>query len=109
MAGSPLSPTSLAGARPPFWAARSRTRSKLFLMRTLTAAAVLAGFVTGAAACAPKTIPAPVVTAPRFPEFVQPPVPPALAASPGAPSYDRAWRFFQAGDLRNAERELAAA
>jgi tetratricopeptide (TPR) repeat protein len=78
-------------------------------MRTLTAAAVLAGFVTGAAACAPKTIPAPVVTAPRFPEFVQPPVPPVLAASPAAPSYDRAWRFFQAGDLRNAERELAAA
>jgi tetratricopeptide (TPR) repeat protein len=77
------------------------------LMRLL-ALAVLAGLVTGAAACAPKTILAPVVTAPRFPEFVQPPVPPALAASPAAPSYDRAWRFFQAGDLRSAERELAA-
>jgi tetratricopeptide (TPR) repeat protein len=72
-------------------------------------AAVLAWLVTGAVACAPKTRPAPVVTAPRFPEVVQPPVPSALAASPAVPSYERAWRLFQAGDLKSAERELAAA
>jgi tetratricopeptide (TPR) repeat protein len=77
-------------------------------MRTF-AAAVLAGLVTGVVACAPKTIPAPVVTAPRFPELIQPPVPSALAASPAVPRYDRAWRLFQDGDLRNAERELAGA
>ena len=105
-----MSPRSLAGARPPFWAARSRARSKLFLMRTLAlAAAVLAWLIAGAVACAPKTLPAPVVTAPRFPEFIQPPVPSALAASPAVSRYNRAWRFFQAGDLKNAERELAAA
>jgi tetratricopeptide (TPR) repeat protein len=76
-------------------------------MRVL--AAVLAGLVTGAAACAPKTIPAAAVTAPRFPEVVQPPVPAVLAASPAVPGYDRAWRLFQSGDLRSAERTLAAA
>ena len=68
----------------------------------------MAWLVTGAVACAPKTLPAPVVTAPRFPEFIQPPVPSGLAASPALPRYDRAWRLFQAGDLKNAERELAA-
>lgn len=78
-------------------------------MRKLAAVA-LAVLVAGAIACAPKkTIPVPVVTAPRFPEFVRPDVSPALAASPAAPSYDRAWRLFQAGDLRSAERELAEA
>jgi len=78
-------------------------------MRTpALSAAVLAWLVTGAVACAPKTVPAPVVTAPRFPEFIQPPVPSALASSPAVPRYDRAWRLFQAGDLKNAERELAA-
>jgi tetratricopeptide (TPR) repeat protein len=80
------------------------------VMRTpALSAAVLAWLVMGVVACAPKTVPAPVVAAPRFPEFIQPPVPSALASSPAVPRYDRAWRLFQAGDLRNAERELAAA
>jgi tetratricopeptide (TPR) repeat protein len=68
-----------------------------------------AGLVVLAAACAPKAIPLPIVTTPKFPEFVQPPVPAALASDPAAVGHERAWRFFQAGDLRNAEREIAAA
>jgi tetratricopeptide (TPR) repeat protein len=72
--------------------------------------AVVAFALCGAAssACAPKPVLAPVVTAPKFPEFTRPPVPPALAADPAGPGYERAWRFLQAGDFRNADRELAA-
>src|SRR5262245_23108008 len=60
-------------------------------------------------ACAPKTIPAPVVTSPKYPDFLRPVVPPTLAGTSQAMSYDRAWRFLQAGDLKNADREAAAA
>ncbi len=49
----------------------------------------------------------PVVTAPKFPEFVRPEVPAALAGSDAVFMYDRAWRFLQAGDFRSAERDLA--
>lgn len=59
------------------------------------------------AACATRAVP-PVVTAPRHPEFVFPALPegaaPALASG-----IERGWRFLQGGDLRNAEREFAAA
>jgi tetratricopeptide (TPR) repeat protein len=60
------------------------------------------------AACAPRTVPLPVVTTPKFPEYAQPPVPQALAGSSGIVGHERGWRFLQAGDLRNAEREMAA-
>jgi tetratricopeptide (TPR) repeat protein len=60
-------------------------------------------------ACAPKLAPVPMVTAPRFPEFMRPAVPPALAGSAAAASESRGWAFLQAGDFKNAERELAAA
>jgi tetratricopeptide (TPR) repeat protein len=62
-----------------------------------------------AAACAPKAIVVPVVTAPKFPEFARPEVPAALAGSDAALMHDRAWRFLQAGDFRSAERDLAVA
>jgi len=62
------------------------------------------------AACASNTIvPAPVVTAPRFPDFVPPAVPPALASGPSLERQDRGWRFLQSGDLRNAEHEFQVA
>jgi len=77
-------------------------------MRTLVAS-TLAAAILAAAACAPKTVPIPVVTKPKFPDFVMPQVPAALAGSAAVPGHSRAWRFLQAGDLRNAERELAAA
>ena len=60
-------------------------------------------------ACAPKVVPAPVVTAPKFPDFVQPTVPDALAGSRAAENQRRGWAFLQAGDFRLAEREFAAA
>lgn len=75
-------------------------------MRTL-AALLLLGLL--ATACAPKVVPVPTVTAPRYPDFLVPDVPAELAATAAAQSHDRAWRYLQAGDLRSAERELAVA
>jgi tetratricopeptide (TPR) repeat protein len=60
-------------------------------------------------ACAPKTAPAPVVTAPKFPDFMRPVVPASMADSPAAAPASRGWAFLQAGDLRTAEREFGAA
>ncbi|MGH9142453.1 MAG: S-layer homology domain-containing protein [Vicinamibacterales bacterium] len=60
-------------------------------------------------ACAPKSVPAPVPTAPKFPEFMRPAVPPAMADTPAAASATRGWASLQAGDLRAAEREFAGA
>jgi tetratricopeptide (TPR) repeat protein len=62
-----------------------------------------------ASACAPKSVPLPVVTTPKFPEFVAPPIPESEATSPVAAAESRAWQFLQAGDLKTAERELSAA
>lgn len=60
-------------------------------------------------ACAPKLAPAPVVIAPKFTDFMRPEVPSSMADSPAAASASRGWSFLQAGDLRTAEREFAAA
>src|SRR4051812_27847975 len=61
-------------------------------------------------ACAEKKIPAaPVALAPRFPEYSQPAVPQDLAGTPAAAAYNLGWKYFQAGDFKNAERELGAA
>jgi tetratricopeptide (TPR) repeat protein len=67
---------------------------------------LIVGAVILASACAPKRIPVPVVTSPKFPEFTAPTVPPAYADTPAAAGADRGWRFLQSGDLKNAEREL---
>jgi tetratricopeptide (TPR) repeat protein len=75
------------------------------MCKASVAACVALGALSLAAACAPKMAAPPVVTAPRFPDFVRPVVPPALAGSPVAVRHERAWWFLQAGDLRNAERE----
>jgi tetratricopeptide (TPR) repeat protein len=85
-----------------------RKAGTIFIMRRLLLPAV-AALLGSLAACAPKVVPAPIVTAPKFPEFSQPPVPLLLAASPAIAGFERGWRFLQAGDLRNAEREMAAA
>lgn len=71
-------------------------------MRRLAALALLV-LVTG---CASALAPAPVVTSPRFPEFMQPPVPDAFASSAAALQQDRAWRFLQSGDPKTAEHEF---
>src|SRR5579864_418010 len=79
-------------------------RYNIFLMRRLLFALLL--FV---AACAPKTIPPPPATAPNFPDFIQPSIPPVYAGSPVAASQSRAWTLLQAGDLKSAEREFSLA
>src|SRR5262245_6533826 len=60
-------------------------------------------------ACAPKTVPVPTVTTPKFPEFTQPPLPPAFESSPVAAALSRGWAFFQSGDLKSAQREFSNA
>src|SRR5262245_31100912 len=61
-------------------------------------------------ACAAKSmVPLPPVTTPKYPEFIEPKVPPAYAASPLATSQTRGWVFLQAGDLKNAEHEFSVA
>jgi tetratricopeptide (TPR) repeat protein len=69
---------------------------------------LLAGLVF-LSACAPKVVPAPVVTAPKFPEFMRPTVPTEMAGSPAAEASARGWAFLQSGDFRTAERELGSA
>lgn len=73
-------------------------------MRKLLLAAAIA-----ASACAPKIIPAPVVTTPKYPEFIRPTPPAPLARSAAAVNVDRGWAYLQTGDLKTAEREFAAA
>jgi tetratricopeptide (TPR) repeat protein len=70
---------------------------------------ILLAVVVFLSACAPKTVAVPVVTAPKFPDFIRPAVPPALAGSAADASASRGWAFLQTGDLRMAEREFAAA
>ncbi len=77
-------------------------------MRKL-ACGVLAGFIGVAPACGPRVVPVPVVTTPRFQEFVRPAVPSELALDVAARTHERAWSFLQAGDLPGAERELSLA
>jgi len=78
--------------------------ANIFLMRKLLLASVVV-----LSACAPKTVPAPAVTAPKFADFMRPAVPAAMATSPAAAFASRGWAFLQAGDLRTAEREFGAA
>jgi len=73
-------------------------------------AAVLAAAIGGGIACRGKSaVVVPVVTTPKFPEFVQPVVSPAIANTPAAQTQARGWAFLQTGDLRTAEREFALA
>ena len=62
----------------------------------------------GAAGCAPKVVPAATPGAPRFPAFMFPAPPEALAAGPVAGRHQIGWEWLQAGDLRAAERSFTA-
>src|SRR5439155_25437678 len=70
---------------------------------------VLFAVVVFASACAPKTVPVPVVTTPKFTEFLRPPVPAAFSGTLAAGDEARGWAFLESGDLNNAEREFTAA
>jgi tetratricopeptide (TPR) repeat protein len=75
------------------------------MTRTLLLVLVLAG---GGGACASTVAPPAVVTAPKFPEFtfpgLAPPVDPKQADL--LKLHDAGWRWLQAGDLPQAEREF---
>ena len=73
-------------------------------MRTFLVVALVA-----VSACAPKVVPAPVVSAPKFPDCRTPAVPESMAASVAAQLQLRGWAFLQSGDLKTAEREFAVA
>lgn len=77
-------------------------------MRRLLGLVVL-GAVAATSACAPKIVAVPTVTTPAFPDFIQPVVPTSLANSRAVANHDRAWTFLQAGDTKNAARELGVA
>ncbi len=63
-----------------------------------------------ASACATKTVPLPNDSAPRFQDFVEPTVPESFSRNPAAvASQQRGWRFLQAADFSNAEREFDVA
>jgi len=68
----------------------------------------VAGAALLAAACAKVTPPVPGIITPRFPDFVAPTVPPDAAGTPAALGVDHGWKFMQANDLKNAEREVRA-
>lgn len=59
--------------------------------------------------CAARATPPALPSAPKYPEFLFPAVPPTLQSAPAAARIDRGWRFLQSGDLSNADREFAAA
>ena len=65
----------------------------------------LCGFLI--AACAPKAPPA-VAGAPKHPDFMFPVAPEGTPVAQAA-RLDRGWQFLQLDDVRNAEREFAAA
>jgi len=76
-------------------------------MRKLWVAAAL--FAMFASACASAIAPAPIVTTPKFPDFVTPAIPSAFVGSASAINESRGWAFLQSGDLRTAEHEFKAA
>jgi tetratricopeptide (TPR) repeat protein len=77
---------------------------------TRVRALLLVAVTVAIAGCAPKASPVPpAITAPRFPEFIQPLVPPGLGTPAALERHQFAWRWLQAGDLRAAERNFTAA
>ena len=77
------------------------------LMRNLlrrTAAVAVALVIASCAARTPPVVPGSA----KYPEFIFPTVPAALANTRGADRVGRGWQFLQADNLRNAEREFAA-
>src|SRR5262252_3876476 len=69
---------------------------------------LLAALVT-VSACAPKLMPVPVVTTPKYPDFQAPIVPASMSETVAAENQRRGWAFFQSGDLKTAEHEFTAA
>jgi tetratricopeptide (TPR) repeat protein len=81
------------------------SRTRRAIGRTLLAVLL----ASAAAACAPKTIAPPVVTAPRFPEYVFPASPAGLGTPATVERQKAGWQWLQAGDFRSADRNFNAA
>jgi tetratricopeptide (TPR) repeat protein len=65
--------------------------------------------VATAVGCAARTAgPPPAPSAPRFPDFIFPAVPDAIASATLAERHQAGWQWLQAGDVRAAERQFAA-
>jgi tetratricopeptide (TPR) repeat protein len=81
------------------------------VMRSRFGMVLLVVLLITTAACAHTVavVAVPVVTSPHFPDFVQPTIPPDLVGNQAAMNQDRAWQFLQAGDLKNADREVSTA
>jgi len=79
-------------------------------MRTsrLVLGAVALGLALSAG-CARPVEPPPVVSAPRYPDFMFPSVPTELAGEAAVAGQQRGWQFLQAGDMAGARREFNAA
>jgi tetratricopeptide (TPR) repeat protein len=58
----------------------------------------------GPMACAARAPVPPVVTTPRYPDFVFPNIPAEFSGQNVEKQHQSGWRFLQAGDLDNAER-----
>ena len=69
--------------------------------------AIAVAVLVSMAACAARTPPPPAAAiTPKYPEFVFPSAAPSEGPVIGE-RQDRAWRYLQTGDLRNAEREFS--
>ena len=60
---------------------------------------LVAALLALVSACAPKPVSVPTVTTPRFPEYVEPRVPPGMGTAAVIQRHARIWQFLQAGDL----------
>jgi tetratricopeptide (TPR) repeat protein len=73
--------------------------------RALALSLLVASLVAGCA----RTVAPPVVTTPRYPDYILPTLSPPDPSQAGLlRDHDAAWRWFQAGDLSRAEAGLAA-
>lgn len=61
------------------------------------------------ATCATRSVPPPVPTTLRYPDFIYPAVPRSPEHAPYAERIEHGWRYLQANDLRSAEREFTEA
>jgi tetratricopeptide (TPR) repeat protein len=58
------------------------------------------------ASCAPKLVEPPAAVTPYYPDFVFPEIPAGVSDARVINEHNRGWRFLQANDLRQAEREF---
>ena len=78
-------------------------------MSRATRFAVVGLLLTMLSACATRTAPVIPNVPPQFPDFVFPAIPAQFGNSPAGAAHSTAWRYLQAGDLRNAERGFSTA